>query len=307
MATISPISTWTELVQQLFPIFTSPTAQVFVRLTMGWVLCTGRRTITGILPFSRARRGLLCLAGRRASPQGPIDLPDSTGGRPVRSAPPTTTPPAGPVPQTGTTAGLSGTDGPTGSILETSPDLPARAQTNSAGLYPAGPVVQGQPDPEAAGHQSRSQRQRTGRLFYLDRFDCGRPAGHRWIGRPMVYRGDQPQCQTVSGWAATPDLERSGTRTGSGVVAGVVFVGLDMVSATEQRATDLDGTAMVCHQTDPQLSGCPDGPATDALASKNYIDVRIPVRTPSKSDAPHKTPVGCGVTLHENLRKSTVI
>lgn len=52
MATISPISTWTELVQQFFPIFTSPTAQVFLRLTMGWVLCTGRRTITGILPFA---------------------------------------------------------------------------------------------------------------------------------------------------------------------------------------------------------------------------------------------------------------
>lgn len=52
MATIPPISTWNELVQQFFPIFTHPTTQVFLRLTVGWILCTGRRTITGILPFA---------------------------------------------------------------------------------------------------------------------------------------------------------------------------------------------------------------------------------------------------------------
>lgn len=52
MATIPPISTWTEIVQQFFPIFTQPTAPVFLRLTMGWILCTGRHTLTGILPFA---------------------------------------------------------------------------------------------------------------------------------------------------------------------------------------------------------------------------------------------------------------
>jgi len=52
MATIPPISTWNELVQQFFPIFTQPTTQVFLRLTIGWILCNNRRTITGILPFA---------------------------------------------------------------------------------------------------------------------------------------------------------------------------------------------------------------------------------------------------------------
>jgi hypothetical protein len=52
MATIPPISSWIEIVQQFFPIFTQPTTQVFLRLTIGWILCTGRRTITGILPLA---------------------------------------------------------------------------------------------------------------------------------------------------------------------------------------------------------------------------------------------------------------
>ncbi len=46
------ISTWTELVQQFFPIFTAPGADIFARLMTGWVLCTTRRTITGIIPFA---------------------------------------------------------------------------------------------------------------------------------------------------------------------------------------------------------------------------------------------------------------
>jgi len=45
-------STWTELLQQFFPIFTAPGADIFVRLITGWVLCTTRRTVTGILPFA---------------------------------------------------------------------------------------------------------------------------------------------------------------------------------------------------------------------------------------------------------------
>jgi hypothetical protein len=46
------ISTWTQLLQQFFPIFTAPGADIFIRLMTGWVLCTTRRTITGIIPFA---------------------------------------------------------------------------------------------------------------------------------------------------------------------------------------------------------------------------------------------------------------
>jgi hypothetical protein len=52
MSTYSLVSAWTDLCQQLFPVFTQPTAHVFLRLVTGWVLCTGRRTITGIIPFA---------------------------------------------------------------------------------------------------------------------------------------------------------------------------------------------------------------------------------------------------------------
>jgi SRSO17 transposase len=45
-------SAWTELIQQFFPIFTTPTAQNFLRLITGWILCTARRTVTGIIPFA---------------------------------------------------------------------------------------------------------------------------------------------------------------------------------------------------------------------------------------------------------------
>ncbi len=52
MVTTSTVSTWTALIQQFFPVFTAPGAQIFLALVTGWVLCTGRRTITGILPFA---------------------------------------------------------------------------------------------------------------------------------------------------------------------------------------------------------------------------------------------------------------
>ncbi len=45
-------SAWTELIQQFFPIFTAPGAKIFARLIEGWILCTVRRTVTGILPFA---------------------------------------------------------------------------------------------------------------------------------------------------------------------------------------------------------------------------------------------------------------
>lgn len=46
------ITTWMSLVEYFLPIFTRPTREIFIRLTMGWILCTARRTITGILPFA---------------------------------------------------------------------------------------------------------------------------------------------------------------------------------------------------------------------------------------------------------------
>jgi len=46
------ISTWTELIQQFFPIFTAPGAEIFANLITGWILCTTRRTVTGILLFA---------------------------------------------------------------------------------------------------------------------------------------------------------------------------------------------------------------------------------------------------------------
>jgi hypothetical protein len=42
-------STWTALFQQFFPIFTAPGAAIFTRLMTGWVLCTMRRTVTGMI------------------------------------------------------------------------------------------------------------------------------------------------------------------------------------------------------------------------------------------------------------------
>ena len=46
------ISAWTDIIQQFFPIFTALGAEIFSRLMTGWILCTARRMITGILPFA---------------------------------------------------------------------------------------------------------------------------------------------------------------------------------------------------------------------------------------------------------------
>jgi hypothetical protein len=51
MDTVS-ISTWTILVQSFSLAFTAPTTQIFVALISGWVLCTRRHTITGMIPFA---------------------------------------------------------------------------------------------------------------------------------------------------------------------------------------------------------------------------------------------------------------
>jgi hypothetical protein len=45
-------STWPELLGQFFHVFTTPGSEIFLRLITGWVLCTARHTVTGILPFA---------------------------------------------------------------------------------------------------------------------------------------------------------------------------------------------------------------------------------------------------------------
>lgn len=52
MDTTFTISTWTDIIQYFFPIFTVPTTEIFLDLVTGWVLCTARHTINGILPFA---------------------------------------------------------------------------------------------------------------------------------------------------------------------------------------------------------------------------------------------------------------
>lgn len=68
------ISTWTELLQQFFPIFTVPGAAIFTRLMTGWVLCTTRRTVTGMLPFADPLRRQAHDAYHRFLPDGRWDL-----------------------------------------------------------------------------------------------------------------------------------------------------------------------------------------------------------------------------------------
>ena len=46
------ITTWTSLLQPFLSIFAQPTAGVFVRLLAGWVLCNGRRTVSGMLRWA---------------------------------------------------------------------------------------------------------------------------------------------------------------------------------------------------------------------------------------------------------------
>jgi hypothetical protein len=52
MDAINTISTWTDIIQYFFPIFTAPAAEIFLNLMTGWVLCTAKHTVSGILPFA---------------------------------------------------------------------------------------------------------------------------------------------------------------------------------------------------------------------------------------------------------------
>ena len=43
------ITAWDALVNMFLPIFTQPTGCIFTRLLTGWILCAGRRTVTGMI------------------------------------------------------------------------------------------------------------------------------------------------------------------------------------------------------------------------------------------------------------------
>jgi len=52
MSTTILTSAWDAIILNFSPIFTQPTAHSFINLITGWILCTKRRTVTGILPFA---------------------------------------------------------------------------------------------------------------------------------------------------------------------------------------------------------------------------------------------------------------
>ena len=53
---VTTITTWTSLINHFSPVFTEPTFQVFMPMIIGWILCTTRRTTTGIIPFADPQR-----------------------------------------------------------------------------------------------------------------------------------------------------------------------------------------------------------------------------------------------------------
>ena len=52
MNTVNTISTWTSLILHFLSNFTIPGGKIFLQLLNGWILCTVRRTVSGILPFA---------------------------------------------------------------------------------------------------------------------------------------------------------------------------------------------------------------------------------------------------------------
>jgi hypothetical protein len=46
-------STWQNIINHYFPVFTEPTAKIFSAMTSGWILCTARRTVTGMVRFAQ--------------------------------------------------------------------------------------------------------------------------------------------------------------------------------------------------------------------------------------------------------------
>lgn len=55
MSTTILTSAWDAIILSFSPVFTQPTAQIFINLVTGWVLCTCRHTITGIMPFAQPK------------------------------------------------------------------------------------------------------------------------------------------------------------------------------------------------------------------------------------------------------------
>lgn len=49
---ITIITTWTSLIQPFLIFFTQPGGAIFTQLISGWVLCSVRRTVTGMLPYA---------------------------------------------------------------------------------------------------------------------------------------------------------------------------------------------------------------------------------------------------------------
>lgn len=49
---MSPISGWIEVINSFSSAFTAPTRQTFQKVVTGWVLCTARRTVCGMIPFA---------------------------------------------------------------------------------------------------------------------------------------------------------------------------------------------------------------------------------------------------------------
>jgi hypothetical protein len=55
MSTTILTSAWDAIILNFSPLFTQPTARIFINLITGWILCTCRHTITGILPFAEPK------------------------------------------------------------------------------------------------------------------------------------------------------------------------------------------------------------------------------------------------------------
>ena len=55
MSTILLTSAWDAIILNFSPVFTQPTFQVFTNLITGWILCTCRHTVTGIMPFAEPK------------------------------------------------------------------------------------------------------------------------------------------------------------------------------------------------------------------------------------------------------------
>jgi len=64
------ITAWNALVKTFLGVFTQPTGRVFARLLVGWILCTGRHTATGILRQADPANAVADSVRRRSWPGG---------------------------------------------------------------------------------------------------------------------------------------------------------------------------------------------------------------------------------------------